>query len=96
MSLEDELSPILARLDLAPASRTLLLERFAQTLDLARHGEERIGLENLCDNLHDFNVLLSREARDRLALLCRKHGVAGARIGLLDTLTKPKNRTTDG
>ena len=96
MSLEHELSPILARLDLPPASRTILLERFAQTLDLARHGEEGIGLENLCDNLHDFDVPLSPHARDQLVLLCRQYGVADERIGLLDSLAQPQNRMTNG
>jgi len=63
-----------------------LPERFDDSVDLVRHGEACIGLENLCDNLYEFAVPLTSEARDRLAGWCRANGVGRDRIELLDAL----------
>jgi hypothetical protein len=86
MSTAADLSTILSGLRLPPDSRAILLERFAQTLELVNAGEDGVGLENLCDNLFDFEVGLSRDQRDRLVSLCRQHGVGAHRIALLDKL----------
>jgi hypothetical protein len=89
VSLDEELSAILARLELPAASREILLERFEQTLELARYGEGRIGLENLCENLYEFEVPLTRDARDGLAALCERCRVDAKSTDLLAALVVP-------
>jgi hypothetical protein len=96
MSLEHELSGVLSRLDLPIATRATLLERFADSLDLARAGEGGVALENLCDNLFEFNVRIVPDVRDRLAELCFKYAVGAHRRGLLDKLVISPTGARDG
>jgi hypothetical protein len=93
MSIEAELSRILSLLDLPSTWREVLLERFAGSVELAKAGEEGVALENLCDNLFEFEVRLPNDIRDHLAELCRRWGVGSHRIRLLDALAAPPKGT---
>jgi hypothetical protein len=96
MSLDQELNRILSRLDLPAAARSTLLERFTESLDLIRAGEQGIALENLCDNLVEFEVGITAEVRDQLAGFCRQSGVGEHRRRLLDGLVRRPSPSRDG
>jgi hypothetical protein len=95
MSPEHELSDIFSRLDLPAAARAILLARFADSLDLARAGEKGVALENLCDNLFEFDVRITPAVRDRLAELCFKYAVGAPHRNLLDKLAIPPTSARD-
>ena len=85
MSTESDLLRILARLDLPAAAEAVLRERFADSVDLAKAGEPGIALENVCDNLFEFEVMLDVMSHRQLRDLCLRHGVSGHRIDLLNS-----------
>jgi hypothetical protein len=95
-TIDADLLRIVSQLDLPSPSREALLERFAQSIELAKAGEECISLENLCDNLFEFDVGISKEARDDLADLCLAYGVGSKRVGLLDALVIRSGGRGDG
>lgn len=96
MSLDLELSCILEHLILPEAHRSVLQERFADSIDLVKNGEAGVGLENLCDNLFDFEVQLDPHIRDRLAGFCRRHGVDARRVARLESLSGSTDPSGDG
>lgn len=77
---------LLAGLELPAQHRELLRERFDGALDCSRAGEHAVALELVIDNLHEFDVPLSADARAELARLVATHAVDDRRAARLSKL----------
>jgi hypothetical protein len=64
-----------------------LNERLAVSVDLAEAGEGGIGLENLCENLHEYDVELTAAAHAQLADLAKRSGIHETIVNTLERLS---------
>jgi hypothetical protein len=87
------LRSLLSRLVIPADIRAVLTSRLNESLSLVAAGEPKAALENLCDNLYEFDVPLDADARARLAEMCSKFSVASSRITLLNKLDKSNKRS---
>jgi hypothetical protein len=78
-----ELATLLSQIQLPHQWSSLLRQRFADSIELAREAEG-IALENVADNLFEFDVVLPESVRVRLSEFCTRYGVAPDRVRLLD------------
>lgn len=86
MSIEDELGEVLARVECPAHLESYLSAIIRDTLELCRHHEDGIALENLCDNLFEESVPISAEVRESLQRFCARFDVDARRRALLDQL----------
>jgi hypothetical protein len=84
--MHQQVAMMLHRLALPLLHRGILLQRFNQSLELIAVGELGVALENLCDNLFEFNVHLDRGTCDELTRLGKIAGVSDQRLDLLAKL----------
>jgi hypothetical protein len=81
-----DLERILAGLGLPAQAKETLIPRLTDSVSLWRAGEPQVALENLCDNLFEFEVAIDQRAREELIVLCRRFAVSPKRIALLQML----------
>jgi hypothetical protein len=87
MAIEDELRELLRRIDAPVALKGYVSAIIEDTVHLCSYNEDRIALENLCDNLFEERVMISPEVRDRLQDYCQRFRVDSERRALLNALT---------
>lgn len=87
MAIEDELGELLRHIDAPVELKTYVSAIIEDTVHLCRCNEDRIALENLCDNLFEEGVMISPEVRDRLQDYCQRFCVDTGRRALLNALT---------
>jgi hypothetical protein len=68
--------------------RNLLLERLQRCAQLANAGEEGIALEWLCDNLHEYDVQISRDFLTAIGDVGSYFGVPSDRYRFMRELVK--------
>ncbi len=61
-------------------------QRVRSSLDLVLHGESLIALENLCDNLSDYEVRITTSEYGSLSFLATNWGLSKHRRALIDGL----------
>jgi hypothetical protein len=87
MSIQDELAELLARIEPPVELKSYVAALIKDAVELCRYNEDRIALENLCDNLFEEGVKLTPEVRDRLQAYCQQFRVDAGRRSLLNALT---------
>ena len=68
--------------------RDAFTERCKSALDLYANGEEGSALETVCENIYDFDVLISPAVHAQLVRLCQRFGVSGELVGLLSEMLR--------
>jgi hypothetical protein len=89
------LRSLLSGLAIPTDMRDVITLRLNESLSLVAAGEPKVALENLCDNLYEFDVPLDADQRARLAEMCSKFAVSGSRIALLNKLDKSNQRSIE-
>ena len=84
MSIEPELTRMLSELELPPEHRDLLQMFFKTTISMVQEGAVAPALENLFENLYEFEIELSTETREAFAEMGRSSGVNPEFLEMLD------------
>ena len=63
--------------------------RVLDSIDLAHHNEGRIGLENLCSNLDEYEVAVSEQERSALLAFGDAWGLGEGDRRLIESLRTP-------
>ncbi|MFT5286691.1 MAG: hypothetical protein ACI8TQ_002862 [Planctomycetota bacterium] len=84
MSIEADLTRMLSELELPPEHHDLLEMFFRTTVSMVKDGAVAPALENLFENLYEFEIELSTETREAFAEMGRNAGVTPEFLAMLD------------